>query len=408
MDSLKNDFSIFKNHPNLVYLDNASTTQTPDAVLSAVQEYYTDYRSNVHRGMYPLSQAATEQYESARRTIAEYLNAEPEEIIFTSGTTMGLNMLQKSLTSFFGEGDNIVLTRCEHHVNLIPWQMMTKKYGGELRFLSGVIPSGTERGDMRSRDPLGQELEKLIDERTKIVSIAHASHVLGSLFPVEKIIACAKEVGAITILDGAQTAAHMPIDVKKLECDFYVFSGHKMYGPTGIGVVYGRKELLQKMKPVMYGGEMIEKVTYDSATWAESPHKFEAGTPNIADAIGMAAAVQYVRNIGWTYIQEHEKGITTYLLERLQSEVNVVGAVLPEDRVGIVSFNIPGVHPHDAADILGKNEICVRAGHHCAMPLMNYLGIHGTLRASIGVYTTRHDIDRLVEGVHKVKSIFHI
>ncbi|MBP9695458.1 MAG: cysteine desulfurase [Candidatus Magasanikbacteria bacterium] len=407
LSNIKKTFPIFQNHPQLrqgyagqadfVYLDSASTTQTPQVVLDAMNSYYTNYRANIHRGVYKLSAEATEMYEGARKVLAKFINAQFEEIIFTSGSTEGLNMLAQTLGSTLKKGDNVVLTRMEHHANLIPWQEASKRYGFEIRWIE------LENYELRIRN---QELAKAIDEHTKIVSIVHVSNTLGTINPIEEIIAQAKKVGAITIIDAAQSVAHMPIDVKKLDCDFLVFSGHKMYGPTGIGVVYGKRERLEVLQPYMFGGDMIKEVTFEKATWHDIPWKFEAGTPNIAGAIGLAAAVQFIDSIGFEKIQEHEQELCTYALEELQ-KIPGLGIIGPQkNRVGVISFTLNSIHSHDIATILDQNNIAVRAGHHCTMPLMQHLGLTGTTRVSFGVYNNMEDVDQLINGIKEVQKIF--
>lgn len=404
MINVKKQFPVFKHQPDLSYLDSASTTQTPKVVLDAMNDYYTKYRANVHRGVYTLSVQATEQYENAREIVAEFINAEPAEIIFSSGATFSLNQLCHSLSPRLSHRDNVVLTRMEHHANLVPWQQMAKHYGFELRFIE-LTKSPLEGGfviDLASA-------RKLIDANTKIVSFSLASNVLGTVTPAEEIIKLAKRQRAITIIDAAQAAGHMPIDVKKLDCDFLTFSGHKMYGPTGSGVLYGKKVLLEEhLEPFLFGGEMVTEVTYGDATWNEVPWKFEAGTQNIAGAIGLGAAVKFIKEIGWETIQKHENELTNKLINELTvAGVKIIGPAAAGNRLGVVSFVIPGVHPHDVAEILNQENICVRAGQHCAMPLMKHLRLEsGTVRASIGLYTTEEDIEKLMRGVEKAKKIF--
>ncbi|MDO8626642.1 MAG: SufS family cysteine desulfurase [Candidatus Magasanikbacteria bacterium] len=406
---IKQHFPIFRAHPNLAYLDSAATTQTPQVVIDAMNDYYAKYRSNVHRGLYDISITATEKYEAARKQMAKFLNSAPEEIIFNSGATFGLNALARSLSPRLSHRDNIVLTRMEHHANLVPWQEMSKHYGFEIRFIE--------------LDPTSYQLEpnsyNVIDENTKIVSLTQASNVLGAINPVAEIIKLAKQKSpkVYTIVDAAQAAAHLPIDVKKLDCDFLVLSGHKMYGPTGIGVLYGKKIMLEEhLEPFMFGGEMVSDVTYERATWNEVPYKFEAGTPPIAEAIGLSAAAEFITKIGMNTIVAHEKRLTDYALEKLTPLVNIIGPSTPSpsqrrgrgevSRLGVISFTIPGAHPHDIGEIVNRAGVCVRVGHHCAMPLHKHLGLVGTARASAGVYTTKKDIDKLVSAIKEVKKIF--
>jgi cysteine desulfurase / selenocysteine lyase len=394
----RSDFKIFKSKPTLNYLDSAASSLTPEVVSDVMSQYYGEYRSNVHRGLYPLAVKATEQYEGARAMIAKHINATPEETIFTSGTTHGLNLLASGLGQNLRKGDNAVLTRLEHHANLIPWQQAATRHGFKLRFIDlstdGMIDLNSAR--------------KLIDRKTKAVSFAWISNALGTVAPVKNLVNLARDVGAISIIDAAQVAGHQPIDVKKIDCDFLAFSGHKMYGPTGIGVLYGKIDRLNDLPPYMFGGEMIDQVTYEDATWAEPPLKFEAGTQNIAGAIGIAAAFGYLSQLGWEKIVSHEEKLKRYLLAKLHKKVNIVGLTGSSHRAGVVSFDIPGVHAHDVAEILGTEGICIRAGHHCCAPLMKYLGVGSTARVSLGLYNTKDDIDQLIAGISKVKNTFKV
>jgi cysteine desulfurase/selenocysteine lyase len=396
LDKNRDSFPILQTHPTLVYLDNASTTQTPQIVLDKMNNYYTTYRSNIHRGIYDLSVKATEEYENARKKIAQFINAEPEEIIFTSGTTHGLNLLAYCLN--YSHLENVLLTRFEHHANLIPWQQISKFTSAELRFIE--LTKEYEI-DLKSA-------KKLFLEKTKLLSFSAISNTLGTISPIQELIKLAKDSGATTIIDAAQLSAHQKIDVKKLDCDFLVFSGHKMYGPTGTGVLYGKKEKLAELEPFFYGGDMVREVSYESATWQESPMKFEAGTPNIAGAIGLGAAIDFMESIGWEEIQKHEQELLNYFFEKKLDYLNIIGPNSPTDRGPVISFTINGVHPHDIAEILNRNTIAVRAGHHCAMPLMKQLGISGTVRVSFGIYNTIEDIDKLFDGLEKVKKIFKL
>lgn len=392
MKDIKSQFPIFQNHPNLVYLDNAASTQTPVSVVQAMDEYYKNYRANIHRGIYDLSQQATEAYEKAREKVAQFINAEKEEIVFTSGTTHGLNLLARSLGKNLQPGDNIVLTRLEHHANLVPWQQIAKEKGVEIRFIDLDTSSA----------------QKLIDKNTKIVSFSLVSNVLGNITHANEIIEVAKQYGAITIVDAAQAMAHISIDITNLDCDFLVFSGHKMYGPTGIGVLYGKKDRLETLEPYFYGGDMVSIVTYQDAQWADIPARFEGGTPNIAGAIGLGAAVDFITSIGWNNLIEHEVRLTEKFFSELQKieGVKIIGPEFGESRIGVVSFVLEGIHTHDVAEILNRDQVCIRGGHHCAMPLMQYLGLPGTNRVSVGIYNSLEDIDRLALALQKVKKIF--
>lgn len=395
--NIKNQFSIFTNHPDVVYLDNAASTQTPDAVLDAMNIYYTNYRANIHRGLYSFSDLATQTYEKARDSIAKFIGADSQEIVFTGGVTHGLNMLAAGLGKYLKPGDNVVLTEMEHHANIIPWQEASKIYGFELRF----IPVVDFKLDMDVAD-------QLIDERTKIVSFTAISNAIGTINPVHEIITLAKKIDAITVVDYAQAITSYNLDVRKLNCDFLVFSGHKMCGPTGIGVLYGKKERLEALDPFMYGGGMIREVSLAGASWADAPAKFEGGTPNISGAIGLGAAIDFLTGLGMEQIKEHRAGLAAYLVQELSKVVNIIGNVDEAKRSGVVSFAVGDVHAHDVADILNSNNVAIRAGHHCAMPLMKKLGISGTARASIGIYNSKEDVNRLVQGIGKVKEIFKI
>lgn len=395
VNHIKKQFSIFENHPELVYLDNAVSTQTPDMVVDAMHKYYTTYRANIHRGLYGISDRATQAYEEAREKIAQFVGAQTNEIIFTSGTTHGLNMCAYALGRTLKKGDNIVLTEMEHHANIVPWQQMSEQYGFEVRY----IPIKEYRLDM-------EVAHSLIDEGTKVVSFTFASNALGTIQPVKKLVEMAQEVGALTVIDAAQAIAHKPIDVKDLNVDILVASGHKMYGPTGIGFVYAKEKVWKQMNPFMFGGSMIRKVTFEESTFADAPEKFEAGTPHIAGAIGLGAAVDFIQDIGFEAIVNHEQEVTEYLLEQLKEHAEIVGVETIEDRVGVVSFKILDAHPHDVADILAQSNVAVRAGHHCCMPLMSVLDVPGTVRASIGVYNSKEDVDALIEAIKKVKDVF--
>lgn len=399
-EDIKNQFTILRNNPDIAYLDNASSTQTVDRVLDAMNEYYTEYRANIHRGLYSFSDTATQKYEEARAKVAEFLEAQSEEIVFTAGVTDALNMLAHSLCQNLTGNDNIVLTQMEHHSNLVPWLEMQKKYGFGIRY----IPIHVEGEHAYELDM--SAVETLIDKHTKIVSVTAISNTLGTENDIKKIIELSKKQNATTIIDAAQAVAHEKISATYLGCDFLVFSGHKMHGPTGIGVLFGKKELLEELKPARYGGGMITEVSFEEARFASGPAKFEAGTPHIAGAIGLGAAVDFVQSIGWDCINTHEQELTAYALDVLKEEVNIVGSLKTDGRAGVISFNVDGVHPHDVADILDKHGVAVRAGHHCTMPLMKLLGLTGTVRASIGMYNTKEDIDHLVHALQKVKKVF--
>lgn len=415
MKDIKSQFPIFQTHPDLVYLDSAATTQTPQVVLDAMNEYYTQYRANIHRGLYDLSAQATEEYENARKKVAKFIGAETQEIIFTSGTTHGLNFLARSLCKDLKPGDNIVLTQLEHHANLVPWQEYAREKGVELRFIEIATPALPPEADKRNDRPYELDLEsvkKLIDENTKIVSFSLVSNVLGTstIASIPEVFELAKKVGAITVVDAAQAMAHMGPDVKVLDCDFLAFSGHKMYGPTGIGVLYGKKERLENLEPFFYGGDMVREVTYEKSSWADIPERFEGGTPNIAGAIGLGAAVDFIQSIGVLEIIDHEVHLQEKLFDELKKidGLKIIGPEFGEPRIGVVSFTLDGIHPHDIAEILNRDQVCIRAGHHCAMPLMKHLGIPGTARVSFGIYNTVEDIEKCIESIKKVKDIFNL
>ncbi len=400
MKNIRSQFPIFQKHPDLVYLDSAASTQTPQVVLDAMDEYYTQYRANIHRGLYDLSARATEKYEEAREKVAKFIGAEKDEVIFTSGTTHGLNFLARSLCKNLKAGDNIVLTSYEHHANLVPWQEYAREKGVELRFI--------ELNDNYELDI--NSAKQRIDKNTKIVSFSLVSNVLGTITiaSIPEIFEYAQSVGAITVVDAAQAVGHMGVDVKYIGCDFLVFSGHKMYGPTGIGVLYGKKERLETLEPFFYGGDMIREVTYEKSSWADIPERFEGGTPNIAGAIGFGAAVDFIQSIGTLKIIDHEVRLQEKLFEELNKidGLKIIGPKFGEPRIGVVSFTLDGIHPHDIAEILNRDNVCIRAGHHCAMPLMKKLNLAGTSRISMGMYNTEEDIEKCVAAIQKVKTIF--
>lgn len=394
---LRKDFPIFERKihgKSLVYLDNAATTQKPKAVIGKIKRFYEQTNANVHRGVYTLGQEATEAYDKAHEVVAKFINASPQEIIFTSGTTASMNLLSYTLGPLL-KGKNIVLTEMEHHSNLVPWQQLAKRNGMKLVFIK-----------MKDDFTLDYEDAK-ITEDTALISVSHVSNTLGTINDVKKLVELGKQNGAITIVDAAQSAAHIPIDVKDIGCDFLAFSGHKMLGPTGIGVLYGRKELLEKMQPFHFGGDMIRKVEFEDSEWNELPTKFEAGTPNISGAVGLAAAINYIENVGLQNIAEWEKKLTKYALEKLRT-VEGIKIYHPDGGAGIISFNLEGIHPHDTASLLDDEGIAIRGGHHCTMPLMQVLGVEGTSRASFCIYNTFEDVDRLVEGLKKTQRVFNV
>ncbi|HEY4554329.1 MAG TPA: cysteine desulfurase, partial [Bacillaceae bacterium] len=386
-------------HP-LVYLDSAATSQKPAQVIAVLDEYYRGYNSNVHRGVHTLGTRATDKYEGAREKVRKFVNASSsEEIIFTRGTTTALNTVAASYgRANVREGDEIVITYMEHHSNIIPWQQLAKEKGAVLKYLE-MNPDGTINMD---------EVRNTITDRTKIVSVMQVSNVLGVINPIKELAAIAHEKGAVMVVDGAQSAPHMKVDVRELNCDFFAFSGHKMCGPTGVGVLYGKKEHLENMEPVEFGGEMIDFVGLQESTWKELPWKFEAGTPIIAGAIALGAAIDFLEEIGLDAILEHEHQLAAYAMEKMSAieGLTIYGPQEPGKRAGVITFNLEEVHPHDVATVLDSEGIAVRAGHHCAQPLMKWLDVSATARASLYIYNTEQDIDRLVEGLVKTKEYF--
>ena len=403
VEKIREDFPILKqtvNNKLLAYLDNSATSQKPQAVIDSITQYYKEYNSNVHRSIHKLSELATLKYEEAHKKIAEFIGASFEEIIFTRGTTEGLNLLAYSLSHQLKTGDEIVLTQMEHHSNIVPWQQIAKQKGLVLRF----IPIND---DMRLDIAAAK---KIITSKTKIVSITHMSNVFGTINPVTELAEIAHKNSALFIVDGAQSIPHMPINVKSLNCDFFVCSGHKMFGPTGIGFLYGKKHLLEAMNPFLYGGDMIAEVSFENSTWNELPWKFEAGTPNIAGAIGLGIAVDYINNIGINNIMEYEKQLTAYAINKLKKikGIHIYGPQDSNERGSVISFTIDGIHPHDIATLLDREGIAIRGGHHCAMPLMSLLGISGTARISLAFYNTFNEIDTLIVGIKKAQEVFGI
>lgn len=381
----------------LVYLDSAATSQKPASVIEALDRYYREYNSNVHRGVHTLGSMATDGYEGAREKVRKFINAKStQEIIFTRGTTTALNMVASSWArDNVQEGDEIVITMMEHHSNIIPWQQIAKRTGAQLKYIP-LQPDGT----IELKDA-----EETITERTKIVSMMYVSNVLGAVNPIKEVAKIAHRNGAIMVVDGAQSTPHMKVDVQDLDCDFYALSGHKMCAPTGIGVLYGKKELLNNMEPVEFGGEMIDFVNLYDSTWKELPWKFEGGTPIIAGAIGLGAAIDFLEEIGLDEIEKHEHEVTSYAMERMK-EVGGIQIYGPEHRAGLITFNIDDVHPHDVATVLDAEGIAVRAGHHCAQPLMKWLNVSATARASFYLYNTKEDVDAFIKGLQMTKEYF--
>jgi cysteine desulfurase / selenocysteine lyase len=398
---IKKDFPIFSSKINgkeLVYLDNSATTQKPQVVIDSIINFYTTQNANVHRGVHTLSEIASLEFEKAHYTVAEFIGAKASEIIFTSGTTHSLNILSRALGKSLKEGDEIVVSIMEHHSNFVCWQQIAKEKGAILR----IIPI-TEKYELNMA-----KANELITNKTKIVAMTHVSNTLGTINPVRTIADLAHKVGAVLVLDAAQSVCHISVDVKKLDCDFLAFSGHKICGPTGIGVLYGKKELLKTLEPVEFGGGMIREVTLQDSTWNDLPYKFEPGTPNIAGAIGLAKAIEYVGKIGMGNIQEHGTKISEYVTKKFSQikGVKIIGPVSVEKRVPVFSFSIDGIHSHDVGEILNHEGIAIRGGTHCTMPLMKSLGISGTSRASFFIYNSTKDVDALCKGIQKVQEVF--
>jgi len=384
----------------LVYLDNAATSQKPRQVIEALVRYYETYNANIHRAVHCLGEEATAAYEEARAKIAKFINApSPECVIFTHNTTESINLVAYSWgRANVREGDEILLTQMEHHSNLIPWQRLAAEKGATVRYI--------ELTDTQTLALDG--LENLFEARTRIMAMPHVSNSLGTINPVEKIAREARRNGTMFLVDGAQGAPHLPVDVQAIGCDFYAFSAHKMLGPTGVGVLYGRQELLEEMEPFLSGGEMIRKVTLEGATWNDLPWKFEAGTPNIADVIAFGAATDYLSDLGMENVREHEIEITEYALGRLSQidDIILYGPPDASDRGGVVSFNFGDLHPHDIGTVLDRHGVAIRAGHHCTQPLMRTLGVSGTARASFYIYNTPEEVDVLVEALEAARDFF--
>ncbi len=404
VEKVRADFPILKRKVNgkrLVYLDNAATTQKPRQVIDALVDYYSNYNSNVHRSVHTLGEEATEAYEKSREKVAGFVGASPKELVFTRGTTESTNLVRFAWGErFVKRGDVIVTTLMEHHSNIVPWQLLAKHRSATLKFV-GLQKDGTL--DMGS-------FEDLLRESPALVAVTHCSNVLGTINDVAEICARSRRAGAKTLVDGAQSVPHMPVDVSTIGCDFYAFSGHKMLGPTGIGALVGRRELLEEMDPFHGGGEMIKEVFLDHSTWNEVPHKFEAGTVNIADSIGLGAAVDYLGTLGMDRVRKHEMSLVRYAMESL-SKIDGFHSYGPEDaekRAGVVSFNLADIHPHDLATILDEEGIAIRSGNHCAQPLMRWLDVPATSRASFHVYNSYDDIDALGAGLQMARRIFKL
>jgi cysteine desulfurase/selenocysteine lyase len=400
---IRRQFPFFQPHPemrSLIYLDNAATTQKPYAVLDALMNFYAHHNANVHRGAYGVGAKASELFEAARERVARFLNArESAEIIFTRGTTESINLVAASWGgNQLREGDEIIVSEMEHHANILPWMQIARAKGARI-----VVWRITDEGRLDL-----DELRRLITERTRMVAVTHISNVLGTINPVADICRIAHEAGALCLVDAAQSAAHLPLDVQALDCDFLAFSGHKAYGPTGIGVLYGKRALLEQMPPYQTGGGMIRKVSWDEVVWADVPARFEAGTPAIAEAIGLHAALDFIDAIGRERIAAQEHALTQYALQRLQ-EVPDLRLYGPQpDRAGIFAFTLADIHPHDIATVLDSRDIAIRSGHHCAHPLGDRLGVPATARVSLAIYNDTDHIDALIEGLHYVRQVFNV
>jgi cysteine desulfurase/selenocysteine lyase len=403
VQALRDDFPVLQRQVHgrpLVYLDNAATTQKPRAVIEALVHFYEHHNANIHRAIHALGEEATEAYEETRVKVSRFIGApQPETIVFTRNATEALNLVAYSWgRRNLQQGDEILLTEMEHHSNLVPWQRIAQEVGATVRYI-GVTDEGTLALD---------GLDDLIGERTKLVGVTHVSNAFGTINPVREIAAAAHRKGALVVVDGAQSVPHMPVDVQALDCDFLAFSGHKMLGPTGVGVLYGRYELLDEMEPFLTGGEMIRRVRLDGSSWNDVPWKFEAGTPNIADVIAFSAALDYLSALGLENVRAHEEELTRYALRRLLQleDIVVYGPLDASQRGGVISFNYADIHPHDVGTILDREGVAIRAGHHCAQPLMRRFDMTGTARASFYVYNTRDEVDALIEGIEKVRIFF--
>ena len=397
IEKVRADFPILSRKVNghpLVYFDNAATSQTPKVVIDAIVEYYEQYNANIHRGVHSLSQEATDAYEQARETLRAHFNAaKKEEIIFTSGTTHGINLVANGFASQLKAGDEVIVSALEHHSNIVPWQMLCEKTGAQLK----VIPM-TNSGELAM-----DAFHELLSDKTKLVFVNHVSNALGTINPIEAIIAEAHKKGAAVLIDGAQAAPHIKADVQALDVDFYVVSGHKMCGPTGVGILYGKEEWLNKLPPYQGGGEMIDQVTFEKTTYAGLPHKFEAGTPNICGGIAFGKAIEYLNGLGFENIAAYEHELLTYATEQLLAVGDVTIYGTSSEKTAVISFNIEGIHPYDIGTIIDKLGIAVRTGHHCAQPIMDYYKIPGTVRASFSFYNTKEEIDAFVQAVKRAK-----
>ena len=398
---IKKEFPILSKNINnkpLIYLDNASTTQKPKSVIDVIQNYYESTNSNIHRGVHHLSQKATEKYEKSRETIQHFIGADSsKEIIFVRGATEAVNLVANSYVKpLLSEGDNIIISQMEHHANIVPWQIMSKEKGTDIR----VIPINNA-GEL-----IIEEIDSLIDEKTKFISLNHVSNSLGTINPVHKLIQKAHKNDIRIMIDGAQAVQHMKVNVVELDVDFYCFSGHKMYGPTGIGILYGKKEILDKMEPYQGGGDMIKSVTFEKTIYNDVPHIFEAGTPNIVGAIGLGKAVEFIEDITVEEIEKHELDLLNYATDKINKieGVQIIGN--SKDKASVISFVMEGIHPHDIGTIMDNLGIAIRAGHHCTQPVMDFYEIPATARASFAIYNTKEDVDKLIDGIQKTKEVF--
>ena len=398
IDDIRKEFPIFSQRKGLVYLDSASTAQKPQSVIDSVSSYYSNYNANIHRALYEIGEKATNEYEAVREKVREFINVpDTHEIIFTRSSTESINLVAHAWgNKNLSDEKGVLISEMEHHSNLVPWQLLSSRSNASLDY---ILLNNDGTLELES-------LEKKILSKTKIISVSHQSNVFGTINPINKIIDEAKKVGAITVIDGAQAVPHMKVDIENLGCDFYAFSGHKMLGPTGVGVLIGRKTILEKMDPFMGGGEMINTVTMEKSTWNDVPWKFEAGTPNIAQVIGLGAAIDYIEKIGIENIHQHEQALLKYGLDILSQNKNIVLYGNPEIRGAVIPFNVKNVHPHDLAKFLDTDGICIRAGHHCTQPIMNRLGINATARASFYIYNTKNDIEKLGDSIKKTADIF--
>ena len=402
VEKIREDFPILHQEVNgkpLVYLDNAATSQKPKSVIDSIEKYYRGYNSNIHRGVHTLSENATEAYESARIKVRDFIHANStKEIVFVRGATEAINLVAQSFgRNTLGSEDEIIITELEHHANIVPWQLLSQQTGAKLKY----VPIN-DNGEL-----VESEYKKLLNEKTRIVAVGHISNALGTINPIENMINLAHKYGAKVLIDGAQATSHTSVDVKKLDCDFYVFSGHKLFGPTGIGVLYGKEDLLEKMPPYQGGGDMIKMVTMKETQYNELPHKFEAGTPNISGVIGLGAAIDYVNKIGLENIGNHEKQLLDYA-NQMASEITGLKFIgTAKNKTSILSFTLDGIHPHDVGTILNNEGIAIRTGHHCAMPVMEYFQIPATSRASFSFYNTHAEVDVLIEGINKCSKVFN-